>query len=613
MNNFFLYILAELIVVAVLALSFLPIKRFFQKRKEQSQEEEKAVPLAAVEDIKAVINDMLSDLNTHGEWSKDGKEHTLHFTYQGGHFNINIDEEHPIAHLTFLFFYDTTIDMIDNVRTMINRCNTNTDRCRFVYTINNEEATINVHIQSDLIVSARSSAHELSILLNEIFVWRNIFIQHISQQHTLQRTGALTSDPEKFQAHDGFLAAMLTEQLLAYQPSVQAPICTPQQPFTLQRLFTDVLDIHTWQPRTMTVAVPGLAWQDVPTDKIAHYPLTTSGLLVVTFADVSGRERRLNIDISKTASTNETRYYRITTTLFPPTDNMLEPEEFSFVQPTMQSIRIGVDVMEPQQQVAKRRYLWKEAVEAYRKGEPMPTDDNGQTVLFHPQADVFDALYLGSTLFHQKRFAEAIAPLRFVYQKLNEDAYYNVGQNLRTYLHICRMLAAAYAQTGQNEWAIFYNEIVAMGPPTLTIHSEFLRVLLAGHDARLMPVISNLETDLMTYLNAHAPNDDDDDDDDDADTDNYDSQLQLLFRVKLFKAHVFADRRQFVEAERLLSSLKNENDKNTSDTARETNNTLLQNEWGYLQRKKDEHADEKTPSRPASDASQSDNNVENKQ
>ena len=189
MSNFFLYILAELIVVAVLVLSFWGFKRFSQKRKAQSQEEEKAVPLAAVEDIKAVISGMLSDLNTHGEWSKDGKEHTLHFTYQGGHFNINIDEEHPIAHLTFLFFYDTTIDMIDNVRTMTNRCNTNTDRCRFVYTINNDEGTINVHIQSDLIVSALSSAHELSILLNEIFVWRNIFIQHITQQHTLQRTG----------------------------------------------------------------------------------------------------------------------------------------------------------------------------------------------------------------------------------------------------------------------------------------------------------------------------------------------------------------------------------------------------------------------------------------
>ena len=609
MNNLFYILMIEMAIIAVLVYPFLMLRHFYRKRKEQREEEEKAVPLAAVEDIKAVINGMLSDLNTHGEWSKDGKEHTLHFTYQGGHFNINIDEEHPIARLTFLFFYDTTIDMIDNVRTMINRCNTNTDRCRFVYTINDDEGTVNVHLQSDLIVSAKSSAHELSILLNEIFVWRNIFIQHITQQHTLQRTGGLTSDPEKLQAHDGVLTALLTEQLLAYQPSIPSPICTLTQPFTMQQLMADVLDIPTWQPRTLTVTVPGLAWQEVPTDKIALYPLTTSGLLVVTFTDASGRERRLNIDISKTASTNETRYYRITTTLFPPTDNTLEPEEFSFVQPTMQSIRIGVDVMEPQQQVAKRRYLWKEAVEAYRKGEPMPTDDNGQTVLFHPQADVFDALYLGSTLFHQKRFAEAIAPLRFVYQKLNEDAYHNVGQNLRTFLHICRMLAAAYAQTGQNEWAIFYNEIVAMGPPTLTIHSEFLRVLLAGHDARLMPVISNLETDLMTYLNAHAPNDDDDD----ADTDNYDSQLQLLFRVKLFKAHVFADRRQFVEAERLLSSLKNENDKNTSDTTRETNNTLLQNEWGYLQRKKDEHADEKTPSRPASDALQSNNNVENKQ
>ena len=611
MNNLFYILMIEMAIIAVLVYPFLMLRHFYRKRKEQREEEEKAVPLAAVEDIKAVINGMLSDLNTHGEWSKDGKEHTLHFTYQGGHFNINIDEEHPIARLTFLFFYDTTIDMIDNVRTMINRCNTNTDRCRFVYTINDDEGTVNVHLQSDLIVSAKSSAHELSILLNEIFVWRNIFIQHITQQRTMQRTGGLTSDPEKLQAHDGVLTALLTEQLLAYQPSIPLPICTLTQPFTMQQLMADVLDIPSWQPRTLTVTVPGLAWQDVPADKIALYPLTTSGLLVMTFADVSGRERHLNIDISKTASTNETRYYRITTTLFPPTDNALEPEEFSFVQPTMRSIRIGVDVMEPQQQVAKRRYLWKEAVEAYRKGEPMPTDDNGQTVLFHPQADVFDALYLGSTLFHQKRFAEAIAPLRFVYQKLNEDAYHNVGQNLRTFLHICRMLAAAYAQTGQNEWAIFYNEIVAMGPPTLTIHSEFLRVLLAGHDARLMPVISNLETDLMTYLNAHAPNDDDDDDD--ADTDNYDSQLQLLFRVKLFKAHVFADRRQFVEAERLLSSLKNENDKNTSDTTRETNNTLLQNEWGYLQRKKDEHADEKTPSRPASDAQQSDNNVENKQ
>lgn len=611
MNNLFYILMIEMAIIAVLVYPFLMLRHFYRKRKEQREEEEKAVPLAAVEDIKAVISGMLSDLNTHGEWSKDGKEHTLHFTYQGGHFNINIDEEHPVAHITFLFFYDTTIDMIDNVRTMINRCNTNTDRCRFVYTINDDEGTVNVHLQSDLIVSAKSSAHELSILLNEIFVWRNIFIQHITQQHTLQRTGGLTSDPEKLQAHDGVLTALLTEQLLAYQPSIPSPICTLTQPFTMQQLMADVLDIPTWQPRTLTVTVPGLAWQDVPADKIALYPLTTSGLLVVTFTDASGRERRLNIDISKTASTNETRYYRITTTLFPPTDNTLEPEEFSFVQPTMQSIRIGVDVMEPQQQVAKRRYLWKEAVEAYRKGEPMPTDDNGQTVLFHPQADVFDALYLGSTLFHQKRFAEAIAPLRFVYQKLNEDAYHNVGQNLRTFLHICRMLAAAYAQTGQNEWAIFYNEIVAMGPPTLTIHSEFLRVLLAGHDARLMPVISNLETDLMTYLNAHAPNDDDDDDD--ADTDNYDSQLQLLFRVKLFKAHVFADRRQFVEAERLLSSLKNENDKNTSDTTRETNNTLLQNEWGYLQRKKDEHADEKTPSRSASDALQSNNNVENKQ
>ena len=102
MNNFFLYILAELIVVAVLALSFLAIKRFFQKRKEQSQEEEKAVPLAAVEDIKAVINDMLSDLNTHGEWSNDGKEHTLHFTYQ---YQYRRRASHSTPHLLVLLRY----------------------------------------------------------------------------------------------------------------------------------------------------------------------------------------------------------------------------------------------------------------------------------------------------------------------------------------------------------------------------------------------------------------------------------------------------------------------------------------------------------------------------
>lgn len=610
MNNLFYILMIEMAIIAVLVYPFLMLRHFYRKRKEQREEEEKAVPLAAVEDIKAVISGMLSDLNTHGEWSKDGKEHTLHFTYQGGHFNINIDEEHPVAHITFLFFYDTNVDMIDNVRVMVNRCNTNTDRCRFVYTINNEEAVINVHIQSDLIVSARSSAHELSILLNEIFVWRNIFIQHITQQHTLQRTGGLTSDPEKLQAHDGVLTALLTEQLLAYQPSIPSPICTLTQPFTMQQLMADVLDIPTWQPRTLTVTVPGLAWQDVPTDNIALYPLTTSGLLVMTFTDVSGRERHLNIDISQTSATNETRYYRITTTLFPPTDDALEPEEFSFAQPTMRSIRIGVDVMEPQQQVAKRRYLWKEAVEAYRKGEPMPTDDNGQAVIFHPMAEVFDAINLGVSLFYQKRYAEAIAPLRYVYKMLNEEAYHNGGKDIRTFLHVCRMLAAAYAQTGQNDWAIFYNEIVAMGPPSLTAHTEFMRVLLAGHDARLMPVINNLESDLVGYLSGHVSNDDDDDAE--ADADNYDSQLQLLFRVRLFKAHVLADRKQFVEAERILSSLKNENAKNTSDTMRESNNTLLQNEWGYLLRKKDERADEKEPQRPASEGPKAGDDADNK-
>lgn len=570
------------------------------------------------------IDALLAELNTQGDWSESDDGRMVHFNYQDGHFNIELSNDNTTGRIMFLYFYDTDVERLDAIRIVVNKCNLNSSLCRMVYTVKDDDAQVNVHLFCPIRIGRHTTARQLAEALDEIFGWRNAFYRHIAQQETLQHTGGLTDDPEKADAENGHIKALLDGQLVARQPFASSQYFVPTMQPTISMLMTHVLGMERFTPVSLTVCVEGQAPKryvqgealeeasgddllsklgslfgkddgapaaPAPQDGDTHaneqpaaeeeekMPLQSYSLLTpfvdaddhllphaqhatlcLTISDEGGRRRQVDIIIQRATSTKSTVYLRVNAILNAPDDSQLAPIEFGFAQPVTRSLLIGYDRMPPEQQDAKLRYLWKEAVEAHRQGQPMPTDESGHPVVYQPEQMLFDSIYWGSSLFHQKRFAECIEPLYFAYQRLNEKVYLMTGDDDDTmgpYLSVCRMLGFAYAELHLYDRAIFYIEIIAMGPPRLTEHDEFLHLLLSSHDTRLVPVISNLEHDLLNRLGdyRHPGDDDDDDSDDDTGDSPYSQMVCLLGIVRLYKAHIMADRGQCDEAVEVLQSV----------------------------------------------------------
>ena len=566
MTNIFDSIGAMTVLFLILAYPVLLVFHLHRKRREKAlqQAEADADLITGIDDIQEAIDGLLALLNTSGRWTADGNMHTVHYDYQGGHFEIDINTQHPVCRLSFPFFYTVAADKIDTVRIATNHCNLCTDRCRIVYTTDNKKAEVDVHIMTSFLLTGNTDVRELTTLMDETFAWRNCFQQQMATQEAYAQAGTALPDPEKAAADDGFINALLNEQLMAASAVSAAASYTPQHGLSVGTLMDSVLGLPFWQPVSLVVTGADARTESIAAADIARHnvldraPDRTDGQtsLALTFLDAGQRTRHLVVHVQPNSTPGTgtgTRYFRVTALLVPaPRDNS-NNDEPEYEQPQATSFIAALDTTAPAQALAKMRYLYKEAAEAFRQGHPLPKDDSGNEVAFHPDQDVFNAVYWGSTLFHARRYAEAVAPLTHAFRRLNAEIYANDKRHIETFYRTCRMLGFSHSLLRHYDEAVFYLEILSLGTLRYAESALFIHVMQESSDLRLLPYLDNLESEINERLQQYTDGGSDDDDDDDSEA----AQLRkLLGEVLLAKAHMLTDRNQMDEASAVLEQLR---------------------------------------------------------
>lgn len=135
-------------------------------------------------DTRTLCLELLKKMNC--EVSVDPEdENALSFTYQNGHFVINVDDK--FIRLSFLFWYDIDLedlDLVAKARRLINDMNVNQPSPCIVYSIDDEQGKMHVHsiIRTLFVKEIPAIEDFLRYNLNMHFSARQVFVKIIDEK-----------------------------------------------------------------------------------------------------------------------------------------------------------------------------------------------------------------------------------------------------------------------------------------------------------------------------------------------------------------------------------------------------------------------------------------------
>lgn len=535
-------------------------------------------------DSKAIVSKVLKDLNIKAQWGKEKDNQVVRYDYQGGHFNITLEKSSPFARLYFLYFYQTDIDSLETVRMVCNLCNLNTDACRIVYTVNEKEGKVDVHLVSVLPISKVLMKNMIERVMGDAFRWQNTFVNRMDEQIK----GSKDVDKEKVRAQYVREMQLIHEQEMTHQNGGPSWHESQGNQFELSKLLSTSMGLTDIIPITFNVTTDKVKTIDDP-DSILAFEVSKVLIDNDSFVNVSAvakldfydprdpvMPRHLIMDFEKEDATKETLYYRVTMALSPISESKDVHENSELRQKRMSSVLLGYDLVSSEERLAHFRYVWKEAVGKKKAGDLDDMTEEEKTISDIQEPHLAYNYFHGRSLYMRKRFYEALLPLT--------DAFYAVSQiydhhdkkvmemldELAYYIGCCYMSLRQYVK------ANYYLQLTL--PTSHQSYTEaYVNCLVNGGDYRALDVLNGLLGSLKMMLNNYEAAEGDDDDE--PHTQNGPSREQLegfVNFVKRRKAYLLVNLERYDEAEKILKQLLDDPD----------NSDFALSELAYIQKKK---------------------------
>ena len=265
-----------LLFISVLAFATVWVLLFLQWRQGRV-DADKSVDDYTVDDKKNIVDSTLKQLNSHADWEEDEEDHVDRYDYQSGHFTLRISKDTPYVRLIYPFFFQTELDKIELVRSVCNDCNLNMETCCLVYSVNEKQGTVDVHIVNVLLLSEKTSKVILERAMKRSFYWQWTFVTRFSgQKEKSQRSYNL--DLEKSGA--GYERELfLTRELeMMHQEGGPEWHEKSDNPLLLQGLLASTMGLTDIVPARMTITTDGETIVMEDTGSILDYDI--SSLLV---------------------------------------------------------------------------------------------------------------------------------------------------------------------------------------------------------------------------------------------------------------------------------------------------------------------------------------------
>lgn len=528
-------------------------------------------------DSKSIISHALHQMNIKVEWEKEGDNQIVHYTYQGGHFNITLEKNSPFARLTFLFFYQTDIDNIETVRVVCNLCNLNTDACRIVYTIDEKKGKVDIHLISVLPVHNNGMKDMLERVMGDAFRWQNTFTT--KYEHNKDDDEKAGTDKEKAKAQLTRDLQLLREQEMTHQEAGPDWHETKDNEFTMSGLLASALGLTDIIPIRMTLTIDGNVSTIEDPDEILSYKISEPLIGDKNFIHDSATgkldfydprdpvtTRNLMLDFEQQGKTKDTLFYRITLALVPVALNekkiSIESEQH---RKQMTSVLLGYELNDPKERLAHFRYIWKEAMAKQKAGSTDKMTDEEKVLANIQDPHLGYNYYHGRNLYLHKRFYEALQPLTDAYRTVTHIYDHHDRHVMDLLDEIAYFIGCCYMGLHQYDRAAYYLQLTI--PTTHQSYTEaYVNCLVNSDDFRAMDVLTGLQGTLQTMLN-NLDNQDEDDDEDESmqESPSHEQLVNFLNFVKRRRAYMLVNKGKYNEAEPLLKQLLD--DPNNSDFA----------------------------------------------
>lgn len=543
--------------------------------------------------MRLAITHALKRLNCKVEWKKEHDESVVHYTYQGGHFNINLGKDSHYARMTFLFFFEADISYLETVRMLCNLCNLNSDVSRIVYTLDSKQGKVDLHVLISLPLNYKTISDELERSMSEAFRWQNSFITKFKEEE--KRVHELREkDIEKSDAENERGLELVREQEMMHQDAGPGWHESSDKPFTLRDMTATAMGLSGIIPISLTIVAGGVQKVIDDPDAILGYDMSApliegtsfthgSAMGRLEFFDPRDTEKRrcLMFDFEEEGKTSDTLYYRVSMMLVPLSLSRKVDEYGEQRATRTTSVLLGHDLTPSSERLARFRYVWKEAMGKLQNDdmETMTDDEKLLAELSDYKFHIAHDVYRGRRLFLRKRYYEALLPLTNAFHAMTRGRDIRDSSTVRLLDMIAFFIGSCYMALNQYDRACYYLQLTL--PTTNEHHAEaYINCLVNSDDYRALGIINNMLASMQMMMDQEAGGMDDDDDDDDShnafNTPERRAATRFVSFLKRRKAFLLVNEKRFDEAEALLKQLLNDPD----------NSDFALNELAYIQKHK---------------------------
>lgn len=545
-----------LFLLVAIALTFYWVLRIRNMRK--------TLRLPFINDHKFIITQALRKLNIKPEWEKEEDKQVVHFSYQGGHFNIALEKGSPYARISFLYFYKTDMDKLDAVRLTCNLCNLNTDACRIVYTVNEKEDIVDVHLISVLPIIREGMDEELQRVMGDAFRWQDAFSQRLDGMEKHKGT-----DVEKLKAEYERELELIREQEMTHQQEGPDWHETKDNAHTLKDLLATTMGLTDIIPTNMTISEDESVTALTDPDQILGIPISDFLIANNSFSRKSAfakldfydprdilKERHLMIDIEAEEQTKNTLYYRVTLSLAPASLTADTDESSEQREKKMTSVLLGYDLTPSKERLAHFRYVWKETLDKSKNGQEESMTDEEKIIAKMQDSHVAENYFTGRQLYLHGRYYEAIGHLTDAFRELTKKVEGKGSYLKETFDEMAYLIGCCYMCLHQYEKACFYLQITL--PTSHESYTEaYVNCLVNNHDFRALEMINGLQENLNMILQSidMGSGNEEDEEEDPKTAQEREKIEHFAAFVKRRKAYLLVSLGKYDEAETLLKKL----------------------------------------------------------
>lgn len=511
-----------------------------------------------------VVSRMLRDIQASWETREynDRGDLDFHFNYQRGDFHLLTSDERHQARLHFLFFHETGVGQLDNVRHVCNLFNQQYPDFKAIYSIDSKQHKMHIHLITNIRLTMWNQALEddfaatltLCFEAARTFRWRlaeitESDVNNLEERQSFREREIYLAYETEMEHQDALWHTNSTSHLKLHDLVAMA-LGTDNVEYELMGIqLDDLLDeTNAAEHRRQIIGHDEIADFDVTglmvSESDENPNLAHIGATLTVYAKIFGESfETFIVHIAPDLGASDVLFFRVT---FVRTDKMISPSS-SRTSRLADDGRVSSFVMSysrtsQAELQAEFDYMWREARERREKG--LELSDEQRFILLSEEADVDFNLYWGLRLYLSKQHYRALLYFENAYHALKVRFHLMDRQERQQFFELAYFIGQCYMHLNMPRQAYYYLDGL-FNHNNIRYTQAYINAIVKAHDYRALGVVDGVLSNVKRVY----------DEEHDASEDQRSDLLEFILFLRRSKARVLINEQRLDDAEKVLRDL----------------------------------------------------------